>query len=87
MSSTFDAFFDTANKPEVKTKLPIVTAEIGDGWIYGVPSDPLKNALYREAVRQRSKCVSAGECDPSGDAMRAFDRLMTKVPGDVYSAR
>ena len=59
--------------------LPIVTAEIGDGWIYGVPSDPLKMALFREAARQRQACIAAGECDPGAPAMRAFDRLLMKV--------
>ena len=34
LSSTFDAFFDEANKPANKAKLPVVTAEIGDGWLY-----------------------------------------------------
>ena len=28
-----------------------VTQEIGDTWIYGVPSDPLKVARYREVAR------------------------------------
>ena len=37
-SSTFSAFFDEANKPENKDQLPVVTAEMGDAWIYGVPS-------------------------------------------------
>jgi hypothetical protein len=37
MSSTFDAFFAVANQEEVKSQLPVVTAEIGDGWLYGVP--------------------------------------------------
>ena len=31
MSSTFDAFFKIANQPEVKSLLPVVTAEIEDG--------------------------------------------------------
>jgi hypothetical protein len=46
-SSTFDAFFAEANRKEIKEQLPVVTAEIGDGWIYGVPSDPLRNAMLR----------------------------------------
>ena len=62
-SSSFDAFFDEANKPEVKALLPVVTKDIGDGWVYGVPSDPLKNTLLREAGRQRSACIASGECD------------------------
>ena len=35
-ASTLDAFFNAANEPDVKKQLPLVTAEIGDGWIYGV---------------------------------------------------
>ena len=35
-SSTFDAFFAEANRKEVKDQLPVVTAEIGDAWLYGV---------------------------------------------------
>ena len=33
-ASSFDAFFDEANKPAVKSLLPVVTEEIGDGWLY-----------------------------------------------------
>jgi hypothetical protein len=44
LASTFDAFFKIANEPAIKAQLPVVTEEIGDGWLYGVPSDPLKNA-------------------------------------------
>ena len=36
-ASTFDAFFAVANQPEIKAKLPVVTEEIEDAWIYGVP--------------------------------------------------
>ena len=83
-ASTFDAFFDAANAPAVKAQLPVVTAEIGDGWVYGVPSDPLKNAMLRETARQRSACVGAGVCDPASAAMRAFDRLLVKVPEHTW---
>jgi hypothetical protein len=83
-ASTFDAFFVEANQPDVKAQLPVVTADIGDGWIYGVPSDPLKNTLFREAARQRAACVARGECDPTSAAMRAFDRLLVKVPEHTW---
>jgi len=33
--------------------LPVVTQEIGDTWIHGIASDPLKVARYREAARLR----------------------------------
>lgn len=41
--------------------LPVVTQEIGDTWIYGVPSDPIKVARYREVARLRSEWVRNGK--------------------------
>ena len=79
--STFSAFFDEANKPENKAALPVVTAEMGDAWIYGVPSDPLKAATFRELSRARDECISSGACNKSSPAMRDFDRLLVKIPG------
>ena len=32
-ASTFDEFFKVANEPAVKAQLPVVTEEIGDGWL------------------------------------------------------
>ena len=40
--------------------LPVVTQEIGDTWIYGVGSDPVKVARYREVARLRQKWISQG---------------------------
>lgn len=39
-ASTFDDF--TRVLATVKDKLPVVTKEVGDTWMMGVPSDPLK---------------------------------------------
>jgi hypothetical protein len=82
LTSTFDAFFVSAQP--VKGLLPVVTAEIGDGWLYGVASDPLRNAQFRLAVRERDACVSSGECDPTSPSIRAFDRLLIKVPEHTW---
>ena len=41
--------------------LPVVTSEIGDTWIYGVASDPIKVARYREIARLRDRWISKGE--------------------------
>lgn len=46
--------------------LPVVTQEIGDTWIYGVPSDPIKVARYREISRLRRAWIQRGEFQ-SGD--------------------
>jgi hypothetical protein len=42
-----------------RDKLPVVTEEIGDTWIYGVASDPLKVARYREIARLRQQWIGA----------------------------
>ena len=41
--------------------LPVVTQEIGDTWIYGVPSDPIKVARYREVARLRKEWLAQGK--------------------------
>lgn len=41
--------------------LPVVTHEIGDTWIHGIASDPLKVARYREAARLRRKWIAQGK--------------------------
>ncbi|MFY9855514.1 MAG: DUF5054 domain-containing protein, partial [Terracidiphilus sp.] len=40
--------------------LPVVTQEIGDTWIHGIASDPLKVARYREVSRLRQRWVTEG---------------------------
>jgi Domain of unknown function (DUF5054) len=40
-----------------RNQLPVVTREIGDTWIYGVPSDPVKVARFRELARLRQTWI------------------------------
>lgn len=47
--------------------LPVVTQEIGDTWIYGCASDPLKVARFREVTRLRDAWIAAGAFQ-TGDA-------------------
>lgn len=44
-----------------RDNLPVVTQEIGDSWIYGVASDPLKVARYREVARLRRAWITQGQ--------------------------
>jgi len=50
-----------------RKNLPTVTQEIGDTWIYGVASDPVKVARYRELSRLRRSWIASGKFQ-SGDA-------------------
>ena len=59
---------DIANAVEpYRGRLPVVTQEIGDTWISGVPSDPLKVARYLEVARLRSQWIGSGKFQ-EGDA-------------------
>lgn len=66
------------------TFAPLLCVCVGVADRYGVPSDPLKNAQFREASRQRLACVESGSCDVTSAAMRAFDRLLVKVPEHTW---
>ena len=60
--------------------LPVVTGEIGDTWIHGVGSDPLKVARYREIARLREQWIARGEFrvgDPTDVAL--LRRLLLEV--------
>jgi len=50
------------------SNLPVVMQEIGDTWIYGVSSDPLKLARFRDVARLRREWISNGKFQ-LGDAM------------------
>jgi hypothetical protein len=58
----------------LRPKLPVVTKEMGDTWIYGVGSDPGKGARYRELCRLRGEWLSHGKLK-LGDAI---DLAMTR---------
>ena len=42
---------------QVRDRLPVITTEIGDTWIYGCASDPVKVARYREMARLRETWI------------------------------
>lgn len=44
-----------------RNQMPVLTQEIGDTWIYGVPSDPVKVARYREMLRLRRRWIENGK--------------------------
>jgi hypothetical protein len=44
-----------------RTRLPVITQEIGDTWIHGIASDPIKVARYREIARLRREWITQGQ--------------------------
>jgi len=60
-----------------RSRLPIETHEIGDTWIYGVASDPLKVAWYRELCRLRESWISAKKFQTGDETdLRLLRRLL-----------
>jgi hypothetical protein len=55
-----------------RERLPVVTQEIGDTWISGVPSDPLKVARYLEVARLRSEWIASRKFEAGDATDRAF---------------
>jgi len=53
-ASTLDAFARALEHSGARSSLPVVTAEIGDPWLFGAASDPQKVAAYRAVLRERS---------------------------------
>ncbi|MGL4737610.1 MAG: DUF5054 domain-containing protein [Cellulosilyticaceae bacterium] len=69
-ASTLDAFAHSLL--QIKDRLPIIEEEIGDTWIHGVGSDPLRIASYKELCHLRTKWVAEGKLDPSSPEYDAF---------------
>lgn len=81
-ASNFDDFFVKAENE--RHLLPVVRQEIGDTWLYGVPTDPRKNSEFREVGRRRFACISAGHCDVNSIDFVRFDRLLSLIPEHTW---
>ena len=64
----------------LRPKLPVVTKEMGDTWIYGVGSDPGKVARYRELCRLRGEWLSGGKLEPGDATDLAMTRKLILAP-------
>lgn len=81
VASTLDDFA-RALLPYAET-LPVVTEEIGDSWIHGAGSDPVKLARFRALQRLRSRWL-AQAAGPGGEALRQFSRKLILVPEHTW---
>jgi hypothetical protein len=86
-ASTYDEFVNRllAKKDALET-LPVITQEFGDTWLYGVPSDPLKNSQYRALVRYRESCIRAKQCDIYDPRIKAFSRMLIKIAEHTWGS-
>ncbi len=82
MASTMDAF--AAKLLPLKSKLPVVTKEIGDTWIHGGATDPLKVARYRALSRLRSQWEADGRAKKYSRAFYNFSRSLLLIPEHTW---
>ncbi|WP_139996477.1 DUF5054 domain-containing protein [Paenibacillus paridis] len=77
MASTMDAF--VAKLLEVRDRLPIVREEIGDTWIHGAGTDPMKLAKLRELGRLRTEWVKQGRMTEESKEYKDMSEAMLLV--------
>ena len=63
----------------VRPKLPVVTQEIGDTWIHGAGSDPLRMAEFRELSRLRRSWLASGALSAGSDIDLAFGGRLLRI--------
>lgn len=80
-ASTLDRF--AAALLPFRESLPIVTSEIGDSWIHGVGTDPLKVAQFRELLRLRKQWRMNGKPDHE-EKIDRFERGLLMIPEHTW---
>lgn len=79
VASSLDSFVKNLIQSGLVNTLPIITCEIGDTWIYGISTDPLKLAQFREISRMRNQCILDGRCALSDIRIKRFSRMLIKI--------
>ena len=72
----FDDYFEQLQSPSIRSKLPVVTSEVGDSWLYGCGSDPLKVQTMAVLARHHDACVADENCVKAEPHFRDFQRLL-----------
>ncbi len=67
-----------------RATLPVVSREIGDTWIYGCASDPVKVTQYRELSRLRREWLASGKLKAGCAADLAWVRWLILAPEHTW---
>lgn len=81
-ASTLDAF--AAKLPPIVSALPVVTQEIGDTWIHGVGSDPIKVSQFKELSRLRVQWLKDSPWLVKDPRFKKFSRRLLMVPEHTW---
>ena len=83
--SSLDDFADAALASPEAAQLPRFSGEIGNSWLYGLPSDPVKVAQYRETLRVVQLALAGNLSAPplapdDSDLLAYRSRLLISTP-------
>ena len=81
-ASTLNAFAEEL--VSVKAQLPIITNEIGDTWIHGAGSDPLKISQYRELARLRRHWLATGRLKEGEQNTERLSGALALIPEHTW---
>ncbi len=81
-ASTLSDF--AAQLVRVRETLPVLTQEIGDTWIHGIGSDPIKVSRYRELLRLRADWLASGRISYDERTFTNFNRWLLMVPEHTW---
>ncbi len=70
----------------MRDSLPVVESEIGDTWIYGYGSAPLRMARFRALQRLHAAWIDAGRLDPASDAAVDFAVRLGMIAEHTWGA-
>lgn len=70
----------------MRDKLPVVESEIGDTWIYGYGSSPLRMARFRELGRLYADWIGNGRLDPDSDTAIDFAVRLGMIAEHTWGA-
>lgn len=83
-ASKFEDFIEVLTP--YQSKLPVMTQEMGDVWIQGCASDPLKLAMTRALYRARVACFKQGKCSLSDSRVYNASRFMLKLAEHTWGS-
>ncbi len=69
---------------KVRHTLPVITSEIGDTWIHGAGSDPIKVSRFRELLRLRAEWLASGKTSYQDRQFVNFNRWLLMVPEHTW---
>jgi hypothetical protein len=81
-ASTLDAF--ASKLSPIRASLPVIDQEIGDTWIHGVGSDPIKVSRFKELSRLREAWLAERPALADDERFKVFSRRLLMVPEHTW---